>query len=111
MSERRQYLYRIAPSRLGMLTEGPTPREQDVVASHFAYLADLTQRGIVLLAGRTQTADADAFGIIIFYAEDDDHAHQIMTDDPAVRQGIFHAKLYPYRVALLAGDAGPIGYS
>lgn len=109
MSERRQYLYKITPSRLGMLTEGPTPREQELVASHFAYLSDLTQRGIVLLAGRTLNADTDTFGIIIFSADDDDQARQIMADDPAVRQGVFHAKLYPYRVALIAGDAGSIG--
>ena len=69
MAEKTQYLYRIQPTRPAMLPEGPTPEEAVSVSQHFDYLKNLTERGIVLLAGRTLTTDPSSFGIIIFYAD------------------------------------------
>ena len=58
-----QFLYRIRPTRLGMLTDGPTEREAQIVGEHFAYLRALTEHAAVLMAGRTLTADEHTFGI------------------------------------------------
>lgn len=99
-----QYLYRIRPTRLEMLTAGPTPEETAAVARHFAYLQDLTERGVVLLAGRTLTTDAESFGICVFRAEDETAARKVMEGDPAVAEGVMSARLFPYRVALKADD-------
>jgi uncharacterized protein YciI len=85
-----------------MLIEGPTPEEAEITSQHFAYLKDLTGRGIVLLAGRTLNTDPSSFGIIIFYADSEDAAHAIVNNDPAVQSGVKRAELFPYRVALLA---------
>ncbi|MDP6037570.1 MAG: YciI family protein [Candidatus Latescibacteria bacterium] len=101
MTEMQQFLYRVQPARLEMLTEGSTPDEERIVGEHFAYLKDLTDKGIVLLAGRTLNIDADTFGIIILQAETEDEAQRIMEDDPAVVQGVMLAKLFPYRIALI----------
>lgn len=104
MTEPTHYLYKIQPTRLEMLTQGPTAAEEDIIGQHFAYLKDLTGQGIVLLAGRTLTADENSFGIIIFKANSAEAAHHIMTNDPAVKQGVMRAELYPYRVALLGRE-------
>jgi hypothetical protein len=94
-----QYLYRVHPARDGFLTS-PTPHEVSSVEAHFRYLAELTRRGVVLLAGRTLNEDASTFGIVVFEALSDVEARAIMQADPAVTAGTFIAKLYPYQIAL-----------
>lgn len=93
-----QWLYRIVPRRPEMVVD-PTPEEQRIVGEHFAYLVDLRDRGIAILAGRTQEA-TDTFGITIFEADDEQTARGIMTADPAVAAGVFVATLHPYRIAV-----------
>lgn len=93
-----QWLYRIVPSRPEMVQD-PTDDERRIVGEHFAYLVDLRDRGIAILAGRTQEA-GDTFGITIFEADDEQTARAVMTADPAVAAGIFLATLHPYRIAV-----------
>lgn len=103
-----QYLYRIQPTRLAMLSEGPTEHESAVVAEHFAHLQRLTAAGQVLMAGRTTTADEHSFGLVVFNAASDDGARALMNADPAVQQGVMRAELFPFRVALWsAAGAAP----
>lgn len=104
MSDLSQFLYRIQPSRPEMLSSGPTPEEERIIGEHFQYLQDLTRRGTVVLAGRTLNTDPTSFGIVIFEAVDETEARQIMEGDPAVREGVMHATLFPYRVALMRRD-------
>lgn len=101
MSEITQYVYTIRPTRLEMLTTGPTPEEEEILSRHFAYLQDLAQRGVVVLAGRTQTADDTTFGIVILNADTQEEARQHMQSDPAVEGGVMHAELFPFRVAVM----------
>jgi len=96
-----EYLYKVQPTRPQMLTEGLRPEEDRAVGAHFEYLRDLTQRGVVLLAGRTQNTDATSFGIVIFRAASLESAREVMNGDPAVRAGVFRAELYPYSIALV----------
>src|SRR5262249_38728789 len=51
MAELQEWLYRITPARLGMLTDGPTDAENEAVAAHFAYLQKLLAEGVLVLAG------------------------------------------------------------
>ena len=97
-----QYLYRIQPTRPAMLTDGPTPEEQRIVGEHFSYLQGLTEQGIVVLAGRTLNTDESSFGIIIFNADSDEGANAVAERDPAVRQGVMRAQIFPYQVALIS---------
>ena len=94
-----QYLYRIQPARLEMVTHGITKEEASTLSEHFNYLKSLTEQGVVLLFGRTQNNDASTFGITIFRAESEDVARSIMENDPAVKKGIMCAQLFPYKVA------------
>ena len=95
------WLYRVRPSRPAMLTEGPTPAEQEAVGRHFAYLQGLCRAGVMHLAGRTLNEDDEGFGICIFSAEGKEEARRLMESDPAVMAGVMQAQLFPYRVALL----------
>ena len=96
-----QWIYVLKLTRLEMLTEGSTPEEEEIVSRHFAYLSDLTEKGVMILMGRTQNNDESTFGIAIFEAEDEAAARAIMENDPAVKNGVMSATLYPYRVALM----------
>lgn len=100
-----QWLYFLKPVRLGMVTEGPTPEEAETVSRHFAYLEDLTEKGVMILVGRTQNADENTFGIAVFEAEDESAARRIMEADPAVVGGVMRATLYPYKIALMRGQS------
>ena len=94
-----QFLYKTSATRLAMLTEGPNDAERAILEEHFSYLESLTQRGIVLVFGRTQNNDVGTFGIVIFRAESKDEAESIMSNDPAVKHAVMRAELYPYKVA------------
>jgi uncharacterized protein YciI len=102
MSNITHYLYTIRPTRLEMLTHGPTPEEAETVAQHFAYLKQLTERGVVVLAGRTLNTDERSFGIVIVQADSEEAARTVMDNDPAVKHDVMRAELYPYRIALMA---------
>jgi len=95
------FICRIQPTRPLMLSDGLTPEEESIIGEHFAYLQNLTEAGVVLLCGRTTTADDRTFGITIFRAESEDAAREIMENDPAVRLRVMTAELFPFRIALL----------
>lgn len=102
----QQFIYRIQPVRIAILTEGPTEQEAAVVSEHFKYLAKLVEVGVVLVAGRTLTKDERTFGIVIFVAPSESEARKLMNDDPAVKQGVMVAELFPFGV-LLWSSKGP----
>jgi uncharacterized protein YciI len=97
------YIYKVQPTRPAMLPDGPTPEEERAISAHFEYLKHLTNRGAVLLAGRTLDTDESGFGIVIFTAESEEKAHRLMEADPAVKAGVFSAELHPYGLALVGG--------
>jgi uncharacterized protein YciI len=98
--EKRQWLYRITPSREDMLETGPTLDEAARISEHFEYLKALAAEGKVLLAGRTLHTGADSFGIVIYLAGGEASARMIFEDDPAVRAGVFVGEFLPFAVAL-----------
>ena len=100
MTDAPLFLYTTRPGRLGMLTEGPTEEEARIVSAHFDYLEGLAAQGVLLLAGRTQDADATTFGIVLFQAAGESEARAIMKNDPAVRHGVMLGELHPYRIAI-----------
>jgi uncharacterized protein YciI len=104
MAGQKQFIYVLKVTRLGQLTQGPTEQEAAVVAEHYAYLKDLAARGVAILVGRTQTADAETFGLVVLQAASEEEAHQLMANDPAVKSGVMTARLYPFRIALGLGS-------
>jgi uncharacterized protein YciI len=99
----KQFLYRLQPTPAEMLKSGPTKEEAALVEEHFNYLKNLTAKGVVILAGRTLTTDESSFGIVIFRAESEEAAHEIMNNDPAVKNAVIRANLFPFHVVLMEG--------
>ena len=100
------FMYTLHPTRLEMLTSGPTEAEVTAAAEHWAYSQRLLADGTVVFAGRTMTRDPDTFALVVIRAESADAARAMMNDDPAVKGGVFRARLYPFQ-PMLMGDWPP----
>jgi uncharacterized protein YciI len=100
------FCYRLSPARADMLSGGPTPAETAIITEHFEYLQRAVHEGTVLFAGRTLTTDAESFGLCVFRADDEPAAAAFMNADPAVSKGALRARLFPFRVALVAAEWG-----
>jgi len=100
MSGQQQFIYMIRPTRLELLTAGPTSEEEIIIGRHFAYLKDLAEKGVVLLAGRTQDADESSFGIVILQTGSEQVARDFMMSDPAVNEKVMSASLHPFHIAI-----------
>jgi len=96
------WLNTLRPTRVEMLTVGPTEREQRIIGAHFAYWQELAAKGTALLVGRTQDAGAQTVGISVFEATDAASAAALCQADPTVREGVMTSTVQPYRIALLA---------
>jgi uncharacterized protein YciI len=72
---------------------------EEKVSEHFKYLQSLLKQGILIMAGRFSEV---LIGLSIIEAKSNEEALEIMRNDPAVKAGIFHAELYPWRIALKA---------
>lgn len=99
--EKLHFLYqlKLIPSLLS--EENWTERDNDIVARHFEALKKAEQEGTLILAGRTLNMDTEGFGIVIFEVDSEEEAQFFMKSDPAVKEGIMTATLFPYRVALM----------
>jgi len=95
------YLYTLRPTRIAILTEGPTEAEAAVVGQHWAYTQDLLARGILIFGGRTLVTTDESFAAIVIRAATEQAAREIMESDPAVQAGFFAAKLYPFQAMLM----------
>jgi len=98
-SDKREYLYVLKVVRREMLTEGPTPEEAELLDRHIAYLGRLAEAGTALLYGRTQTSSEKTIGLVLLAAGSEEEARRRMEEDPAVREGLMRAELFPYRIA------------
>ncbi len=72
-----RFLVRIQPTRPEMLTAS-TPEEDQIVEAHFAYLQDLADRDVVLLAGQTLNTDPSSFGIVVLTVPSEASALEIV---------------------------------
>lgn len=81
-----------------------TQVDQAIVGEHFQRLIAKKNEGVIVLAGRTDlpTDSPDMMGLVIFYAKDEKEALQFMMNDPAVKNNIMKAKVYPYGIAVSA---------
>lgn len=98
--EKMQFLYQLKLIPHLLDEANWTDKENEIVSRHFATLQSHQKEGKLILAGRTLTMDPDGFGIVILEVDSEDEAKHIMDNDPAVKEGIMTAKLFPYRVAL-----------
>jgi len=102
--EMHQFITILRPTRIQMITDRPSEFEEKTVSLHFNYLKDLVNKGIVHLAGLTQTHDETTFGIVIFFAADIAEARALAENDPAVKTGVMTAEVFPFKIALPVKD-------
>jgi uncharacterized protein YciI len=79
-----------------------TAADNAAVSRHFNHLKAATERGQVILAGRTREAGDKTMGLVIFAAADEAAARAFMHSDPAIVEKIMTATLHPYAIALRA---------
>lgn len=79
-----------------------TQNEINVAQAHFKRLMEFKEKGVVILAGRTQYENnhPDLTGLVIFYAPNLEEAQKFMKEDPAVLGKIMKSEVHPYQVAL-----------
>lgn len=77
-----------------------TEAENAVVERHFERLAQAAKSGQVILAGRTKETLDKTFGLVIFEADSEAAARELMKSDSAVVAGLMTATLHPYSIAL-----------
>jgi len=94
-----EYIYRLELIERLKKDENWTDEDNRIVNEHFDYLKNLLSQNRLILAGRT--TNENKFGIVIFEAETNENAQDIMNNDPAVLNGIMTSELFPYRVALI----------
>jgi uncharacterized protein YciI len=102
MAELSHCLYQFLPKdRPDLMTDPNAWTEADsiIAETHFTYLKQATEEGIVILAGRS--LDGVGPAVVIFESQSEEDAQRFMENDPFVRQGLFNASLHPFRAALV----------
>ncbi len=106
----KHWVYYVRPARDGFF-DSPTPEETASVAAHAKYIAELTEKGVVRVAGpsfepshfptgeKALPFDSPAPGVVIFRAADATEAKSVMDADPAIQAGVFKARLNEYHWA------------
>ena len=97
------FMYTLQATRLAMLTDGATDAEKALAAAHWTYSQDLLKRGVVLFAGRTVDRTEASFASCVIRAASEEEARAFMENDPAVKGGVFRARLFRFQ-PMLVGD-------
>jgi uncharacterized protein YciI len=95
-----EWIYFIHPPR-ERFVETITEDEAAIMHTHAGHLADLLERGVLVLAGPT-FGDVNT-GIAVIEADDEAAATAVMMSDPAITSGLMTPELRPMRVAFLRG--------
>ena len=99
--EKLQFLYQLKLIPTLLDESNWTDKENNIVQHHFEVLQSWQQQGKLILAGRTLMMDSSGFGIVILEVDSEEEAINLMESDPAIKEGIMTATLFPYRVALI----------
>jgi uncharacterized protein YciI len=67
---------------------------------HSNRLKEATDRGQVILAGRTAESLDKTFGIVVFEAKDQEAALEFIDGDPIVAASLVTAEIHPFSLAL-----------
>jgi uncharacterized protein YciI len=92
-----EFIYIIRPYKENFI-ETMTDEESNIMSEHAGYIGKLLKEKTLVLAGPTLNGK---FGIVVFYAENEDEAKLIMLNDPAVKKNIVTAELNPFKISFL----------
>lgn len=71
-------------------------KEHQIYQEHFDYLDALTKSGNIEIAGIQSQGLQEHKGIILLNVKDYEEAKSIAINDPAVRDGMMTASIYPF---------------
>ncbi len=107
------WVYFVRPARAGFFDK-PTPEETRVVGEHAQYIRRMLEEGRLVVAGPAfdpayypdgsgpgAPLEMPTPGIVIFRARDLTEAKRIMESDPAVRAGVFMARLNEFKLSFI----------
>jgi hypothetical protein len=57
-----------------------------------------SDKGLVVIAGRTLNNDKTTFGMVTFRADSDAAAREIMSRDPGIQKGLFKSTRFPFLI-------------
>ncbi|MFK3960063.1 YciI family protein [Guptibacillus hwajinpoensis] len=100
----KQFLYKLTLIPELLEESNWTDKENNSVSEHFHALQLLLKNNTLIMAGRTLNNDPSSFGIVVIQVSSEKEAEALMKSDPAVRDGIMTAELFPYSVALYNED-------
>jgi uncharacterized protein len=95
------FVYTLRPTRVAMLTDGPTAEEQGLAARHWGYSQQLLAQGSLIFAGRTLQRDPTTFAFAVVRAPSLEAARALAEGDPAVAGGVFAADVFPFQPMLM----------
>lgn len=97
--ETSYYVYKLFPPRPTFVTD-MTPTEAAVMAEHASYWRGLLDRGVAVAFG--PVADpAGVYGLAVVEAGPGVDVERLRADDPAVRDGVATAELFPMLSAVV----------
>jgi len=91
------FIYVLKPQRLSLVDDA-SAEEEERLGEHFEYLQRALEEGMLILAGPCLDGE---FGVVVFRAPTEQAAVEFMEGDPAVKQGLMTAELFPFRVSLM----------
>ena len=91
-----RFFYLLRATRLEILTVGPTPKEQAIVTRHLQHLRRLVDEDTVIHFGRTTNNDQQTLDLVVLEAVELQAAVRILQFDPAIRDHVMQAELFPY---------------
>ncbi|MHA2602659.1 MAG: YciI family protein [Candidatus Thorarchaeota archaeon SMTZ1-83] len=70
---------------------------EEIISQHFKYLQSLQASGELRMAGLFNDV---LIGLALVDCASRERAEEIAKNDPAVKAKVFHAEIYPWRIAL-----------
>jgi len=92
-----QYVYEISLLKPFQQKSSWTDKEHRIQKGHLAYLENLTQSGVLEIAGIKNLGLAEQQGIILLNVENHEKAKEISSNDPSVKEGMMTANIYPFQ--------------
>lgn len=93
----QEFVYFMHPTREDML-QSPSPLETELLKKHFQYLKELSEKGIVIVAGPSLRPPYT--GIVIFRCANAKEADRLMQSDPVIMGGLFTGRVSEFRCSI-----------
>jgi uncharacterized protein YciI len=99
--QRPQFIYLLRLVERLHTDSGWTKSDEEAVGRHFRHLKAATEKGQVIVVGRTLEPGDKTFGLVIFEADDLAAARAFAENDPSVVAGVMTVEVRPFSLVLV----------